>query len=76
MADPARVAAVPAAGEAVEACWLCGIHLPVAQLVADGSDACADLRWYCRDTRACTERWTSRRAPAPAAETPPPSRFS
>jgi len=27
------------------------------QLVPDGGDACADVRWYCRDARECTERW-------------------
>jgi hypothetical protein len=47
-------------------CWLCGIRLPPDQMVADGGSACPDLRWYCRDTRACTERWTSRTA-RPAA---------
>ena len=41
-------------------CWLCGIRLPADQMVADGGSACPDLRWYCRDTPACTERWTSR----------------
>ena len=43
-------------------CWLCGIRLPAEQMMADGGDACSDLRWYCRDTPACTERWTSRTA--------------
>jgi hypothetical protein len=47
-------------------CWLCGIRLPAEQMVADGGNACSDLRWYCQDTRACTERWTSRTA-RPAA---------
>ena len=56
-------------------CWLCGIRLPVEQMVADGGSACLDLRWYCRDTWACTERWTSRPAKPAAtgkdtAETP------
>jgi hypothetical protein len=41
-------------------CWMCGIRLPADQLVADGGSACHDLRWYCRDTWACTERWTLR----------------
>jgi hypothetical protein len=39
---------------------MCGIRLPADQMVADGGDACHDLRWYCRDTLGCTERWTSR----------------
>ena len=47
-------------------CWLCGIRLPAEQMVADGGSACSDLRWYCRDTQACTERWTSRPARPPA----------
>ena len=44
----------------VRSCWMCGIRLPADQMVADGGDACHDLRWYCRDTGGCTERWTSR----------------
>ena len=47
-------------------CWLCGIRLPADQMVADGGSACPDLRWYCRDVWACTERWTWRLA-RPAA---------
>jgi hypothetical protein len=43
-------------------CWLCGIRLPADQMVADGGSACHDLRWYCRDVWACTERWTWRSA--------------
>lgn len=46
----------------VRSCWLCGIHLSAEHMVADGGVACADVRWYCLDTRACTERWTSRPA--------------
>jgi hypothetical protein len=42
----------------IERCWLCGIRLSIAQMVPDGGSACADLRWYCRDMRACTGRWT------------------
>jgi hypothetical protein len=49
-----------------KSCWLCGIRLPADQMVADGGGACRDLRWYCRDTWACTERWTSPAA-GPAA---------
>jgi hypothetical protein len=49
-----------------KSCWMCGIRLPAEQMVADGGSACPDLRWYCRDTWACTERWTSRPA-RPAA---------
>lgn len=45
---------------AVECCWMCGIRLPVTQMVADGDSACNNLRWYCLDVRGCTERWTTR----------------
>jgi hypothetical protein len=41
---------------------MCGMRLPADQMVADGGGACLDLRWYCRDTWACTERWTWRSA--------------
>src|SRR5690242_14869609 len=56
---PAPFGGEPAASNS---CWLCGIRLPADQMMADGGSACHDLRWYCRDTRACTERWTSRPA--------------
>jgi hypothetical protein len=46
----------------VRSCWMCGINLSADHMVADGGSACADVRWYCVDTRACTERWTSRPA--------------
>ena len=49
-----------------KSCWMCGIRLPADQMVADGGSSCPDLRWYCRDTWACTGRWTSRPA-TPAA---------
>jgi hypothetical protein len=49
-----------------KSCWMCGIRLPADQMVADGGSDCPDLRWYCRDTWACTGRWTSRSA-RPAA---------
>lgn len=48
----------------IRSCWMCGIHLPGDQIVADGGSACPDLRWYCQDTWACTQRWTSRPARA------------
>lgn len=50
----------------VERCWLCGIALPVGQLVPDGGSGCADVRWYCRDMRACTHRWTTTARPSAA----------
>jgi len=48
--------------------------LPTAQLVPDGGSACADVRWYCRDLRACTSRWTVaswRRSGGPGNSQPP-----
>ena len=42
---------------ALVSCWLCGSRLHQNQMVPDGGSACPDLRWYCKDTRACTERW-------------------
>jgi hypothetical protein len=33
--------------------------MPAEHMVADGGSACADIRYYCRDMRACTERWTA-----------------
>jgi hypothetical protein len=56
---------------ALVSCWLCGIRLHQNQMVPDGGHACSDLRWYCKDTRACTERWTSgqpQNRPAEAAQ--------
>jgi hypothetical protein len=50
----------------VKSCWMCGIRLPAHKMVADGGSACRDLRWYCQDKRACTERWTVRPARAAA----------
>jgi hypothetical protein len=63
-----ELADLPAAGpggnqlrplEAVQ-CALCGIARPLGLLVPDGGGACADIRWYCKDTKSCTERWTAR----------------
>jgi len=34
---------------AVAPCRMCGICLPVAQMVADGGSACDSVRWYCHD---------------------------
>jgi hypothetical protein len=39
-------------------CSLCGIALPTGLMVPDGGRACADIRWYCKDAKSCTERWT------------------
>src|SRR5205814_2330800 len=59
-APAGRGKAVPA-GSATERCWLCGARLATYLLMADGGSACADVRWYCRDARACTSRWTVQR---------------
>ena len=45
----------------VAQCSLCGIALPLGLLVPDGGEACADVRWYCKDAKGCTERWTTAR---------------
>jgi hypothetical protein len=44
-------------------CTLCGIARPLGLLVPDGGQACADIRWYCKDAKSCTERWTTARPP-------------
>jgi len=43
----------------VAQCTMCGAALPLGLLVADGGQACADIRWYCKDAKSCTERWTA-----------------
>lgn len=58
---------------AVVSCWLCGILLPQDQMMPDGGSACDDIRWYCPDTGACTERWTQARRQARAAGAAPPN---
>jgi len=44
-------------------CALCGIARPLGLLVPDGGQACADIRWYCKDSKSCTERWVAARPP-------------
>jgi hypothetical protein len=41
---------------AVVSCRLCGIDLHKNQMVPDGTRACTDVRWFCQDVRARTER--------------------
>jgi hypothetical protein len=53
----------------VAQCSMCGIALPLGLLVPDGGQACADIRWYCKDARSCTERWTTA-GPQGRAHTP------
>ena len=61
-------------------CSMCGVSHPLGLLVPDGSRACADIRWYCKDVKSCTERWTSNLprhphiAPTPASLVPAPVR--
>src|SRR5579872_4557422 len=61
----------------VAECAMCGIALPLALLVPDGGRACADIRWYCKDAKSCTERWTASLprhphiAPTPLSLAPP-----
>jgi len=43
----------------VAQCAMCDIALPLGLLVPDGGAGCADIRWYCKDARSCTERWTA-----------------
>jgi hypothetical protein len=42
-------------------CSMCGTALPLGLLIADGGEACTNIRWYCKDTKSCTERWTTAR---------------
>ena len=56
----------------VAQCSNCGIALPLGLLVPDGGQACADIRWYCKDAKSCTERWTTARTPVPANPQPVP----
>ena len=48
-----------ARGDAVVSCWMCGICTHSSQMMPDGGSACDDIRWYCNDARACTQRWTT-----------------
>jgi hypothetical protein len=66
MADQERMIPAQLTPTVIKSCWICGIRQPAERMIADGGSACADVRWYCRDMRACTERWTTR--PAGLAE--------
>jgi hypothetical protein len=50
----------------VAQCSMCGIALPLGLLVPDGGQACADIRWYCKDALSCTKRWTAAQTPGHA----------
>jgi hypothetical protein len=45
----------------VVSCWLCGIRLHSSKMMPDGGEWCDETRWYCRDAKACTQRWTTSR---------------
>ena len=62
MTDPHHQVAPGREPSPVRSCWMCGIRLPAGQMMPDGGSACLDVRWYCRDTWACTQRWTSHAA--------------
>ena len=49
----------------VAVCSMCGITHPLGLLVPDGGDACTDIRWYCKDVKSCTERWTEAQSVRP-----------
>ena len=57
---------------ALVSCWLCGIRLHHNQMVPDGGKACPDLRWYCKDIQACTNRAFPAQSQKRAAETAAP----
>ena len=46
----------------VAECTMCGVTRPLGLLVPDGGETCADVRWYCKDAKSCTERWTTARS--------------
>jgi hypothetical protein len=50
----------------VAQCSMCGIALPLGLLVPDGGQACADIRWYCKDAMSCAKRWTTATPPVRA----------
>jgi hypothetical protein len=56
----------------VVSCWMCGTHQHSSQMLADGGAACDDIRWYCKDPQACTERWIAARRQARTAGAVPP----
>jgi hypothetical protein len=54
----------------VAECSMCGIARPLGLLVPDGGGACADVRWYCKDVKSCTERWTEAQTATPLLPQP------
>ena len=59
---------------AVVSCWLCGTRLHQNQMVPDGGSACLDIRWYCKDIPACTDRGFAAQRQRPAAEAAAPGK--
>jgi hypothetical protein len=60
----------------VAQCTLCGVTRPLGLLVPDGGQACADIRWYCKDAKSCTERWIAALPPRSAPGTGVPGTAS
>ena len=59
-------------GTGVVSCWICGIRLHSSKMMPDGGDWCDDIRWYCRDAKACTQRGTTSRRVLTANDEEPP----
>lgn len=68
--DPVAQRDIAARALHVATCSLCGLERPVGLMVPDGGDACTDVRWYCKDAKSCTQRWTSRLHEPPVAPSP------
>ena len=50
---------------------MCGIRLHPSKMMPDGGEWCDDIRWYCLDAKACTQRWTGSRSVLSAADEEP-----
>lgn len=59
--DPPSVASDSVRRADVVSCWMCGACMHPSQMLPDGGIFCDDVRWFCVDARACTERWTTSR---------------
>ncbi len=62
---PRRAGSTTRTGSVVS-CWMCGTRLDSSKMLPDGGDGCHDIRWYCQDIKACTQRWTTSRRILPA----------
>jgi hypothetical protein len=52
-------------------CALCGIALPTGLMVPDGGQACADIRWYCKDVKSWNGGRPGRRGSVTSPRLPP-----